>query len=283
MLDPAARQPGADATVRQNLALAHALAGDWDQARIIAAQDVPAGQLDARIQQWMQLAKPAHASDQVASLIGVTPAAVDTGQPVQLALDKGDTRVARRPAAVSRRCAAPRLPPLAAPVVQAAANSRSRPAPVASPSLRLRRRCTRPTHRDACRHRGLGGQGRSRFQSLPAASRPSHRRKPPTPCSAQRLAPPAIRRPSSSSAPMGRPSASLTAWDGAARKYAALKGLSADERAFREPEGTFYRLSVQGFNSFGEANSLCSSLRQQGGSCFVRKVAGDSPVQFASR
>src|SRR5206468_13074795 len=42
VLDSAARQPGADATVRQNLALAHALAGDWTQARTIAAQDVPA-------------------------------------------------------------------------------------------------------------------------------------------------------------------------------------------------------------------------------------------------
>ncbi len=75
VLDPAAREPGADATVRQNLALAHALRGDWAEARTIAAQDVPAGQLDARMQQWMQLASPKHASDQVAALVGVTPAA----------------------------------------------------------------------------------------------------------------------------------------------------------------------------------------------------------------
>ena len=95
VLEPAARQDGADATVRQNLALAHALAGDWDEARTIAAQDVPAGQLDARIQQWMHLAKPVHASDQVAQLVGVTPAAVDAGQPVQLALNKGDTQLAQ--------------------------------------------------------------------------------------------------------------------------------------------------------------------------------------------
>src|SRR6478672_2241074 len=94
VLEPAARQQGADATVRQNLALAHALAGDWNEARTIAAQDVPANQLDSRMQQWMHLAKPAHASDQVAQLVGVTPAAIDAGQPVQLALNKGDTRAA---------------------------------------------------------------------------------------------------------------------------------------------------------------------------------------------
>ena len=94
VLEPAARQAGADARVRQNLALAYALAGDWTEARTIAAQDVPASQLDARIQQWMQFASPAKASDQVASMIGVTPARVDPGQPVRLALAKADTRMA---------------------------------------------------------------------------------------------------------------------------------------------------------------------------------------------
>src|SRR2546430_1178732 len=99
VLDPAAREQGADATVRQNLALAHALAGDWSEARTIAAQDVPAGQLDSRIHQWMQLATPGHASDQVAALVGVTPAAVDAGQPVQLALNQTESQQAQaRPA-----------------------------------------------------------------------------------------------------------------------------------------------------------------------------------------
>jgi Flp pilus assembly protein TadD len=94
VLDSAARLPGADARVRQNLALAHALAGDWTEARTIAAQDVPASQLDARIEQWMQLAKPARPGDQVAALVGVTPAAVDQGQPVRLALRQPETRLA---------------------------------------------------------------------------------------------------------------------------------------------------------------------------------------------
>src|SRR4051812_14656628 len=38
VLNPAARQTGADARVRQNLALAYAFAGDWTQARTIAGQ-----------------------------------------------------------------------------------------------------------------------------------------------------------------------------------------------------------------------------------------------------
>ena len=52
-----------------NLALAYAFTGDWTAARTIAAQDVPADQLDARIQQWMALASR-RALDQVAALTG---------------------------------------------------------------------------------------------------------------------------------------------------------------------------------------------------------------------
>src|SRR5947209_3530680 len=107
VLESAARDKDADATVRQNLALAHALAGDWNEARTIAAQDVPGSQLDARIHQWMQLASPKHPSDQVAALVGVTPAALDAGQPVQLALNKDDnTRVAQAPKTVPVKKAA---------------------------------------------------------------------------------------------------------------------------------------------------------------------------------
>ena len=41
--------------------------------------------------------------------------------------------------------------------------------------------------------------------------------------------------------------------------------------------------SVKGFGSVNEAAALCSALRHSGGSCFVRNVAGDTPVQIASR
>ena len=111
VLDRRPASKDADATVRQNLALAHALAGEWDEARVIASQDVPAGQLDGRIQQWMKLASPKSAADQVASLVGVTPAASDAGQPVQLALNKTDT-VAKPTgvAPVGRTCRSMRHP-----------------------------------------------------------------------------------------------------------------------------------------------------------------------------
>jgi hypothetical protein len=73
------------------------------------------------------------------------------------------------------------------------------------------------------------------------------------------------------------------AWSSAAHRYGALRAYTPMSARFDSGKGTFYRLSVKGFGSVGEANSLCASIRRGGGTCFVRGVAGDSPVQIASR
>ena len=71
--------------MRQNLAYAYALAGNWRTARVMAAQDVPADQLDARIGQWAQSARPDDYRRRVAELLNVSPVA-DAGIPATLAL-----------------------------------------------------------------------------------------------------------------------------------------------------------------------------------------------------
>ena len=48
------RQPGS----AKIFALAYALQGEWTMAKTVAAQDIPADQVDARVQQWMAFAKP---------------------------------------------------------------------------------------------------------------------------------------------------------------------------------------------------------------------------------
>jgi cell division septation protein DedD len=75
----------------------------------------------------------------------------------------------------------------------------------------------------------------------------------------------------------------LAAWNIKARKYHSLVSYTPMSARFASPKGNFYRLSVKGFGSVNEAIALCSSLRRAGGSCFVRNVAGDTPVQIASR
>ena len=73
------------AKVRQNLAYAYALDGRWADAQLMAAQDVPADQLNARIAEWARQGKPEDFRVRVASMLGA-PVMADSGQPVQFAL-----------------------------------------------------------------------------------------------------------------------------------------------------------------------------------------------------
>lgn len=269
VLEDVARSPSGDSRVRQNLALALALAGDWTNARAVAAQDVPADQLDARIQDWMRLAEPGHGSAAVASLVGVNPAAVDPGQPIQLALNKGEAQMAEAtpaPAAPvvpvpvpeqqmafaepAPAVAAPAAPP---PPVEVAAVS-----PEAMPYVEV-------PHRE-----------------LRAVSKPAHARKV-APAKPARMARASGR--SNTVVQLGsysNPKNVLAAWNNNARRYRALQAYAPVSARFANGNGTFFRLSVKGFGSANEAMALCSSLRRSGGTCFVRSFAGDVPVQIAS-
>lgn len=104
VLTDALRGGEASAKVRQNLAYAYALDGRWAEARVIAAQDVPADQLDARLQEWASHARPEQTQVRVAGLLG-TPMRGDPGQPAALALHSADH--------------APRMAVVEAPVVAA--------------------------------------------------------------------------------------------------------------------------------------------------------------------
>lgn len=79
---------GGDNTVksRQNLAYAYAVAGRWREARTMVAQDVPAGEVGARLNEWAQLTQANAYNARVAGLLGVPANVRDGGQPVHLAL-----------------------------------------------------------------------------------------------------------------------------------------------------------------------------------------------------
>jgi Flp pilus assembly protein TadD len=279
MIEPAARQAGADSRVRQNLALAYAFAGDWTAARTVAAQDVPADQLDARIQQWMVLAKPTRASDQVAALIGVTPS-VDPGQPVRLALQGTDARMAELVPTTQ-------LEP--SPLMATEAAPEAGPQPVETTMVASQPEATPPA------------------EIAPAAY------DPPAPVAVVQLAPPApapraapsfrnanLKRAPMRRAALPRPLAKsintvvqLAAYDSRAyvadgwnrmvRRHASLRSYSPVIARFNSPQGLVYRLSVKGFATAGEAKDLCQSIKRSGGNCFVRGTAGDAPVRIASR
>jgi Flp pilus assembly protein TadD/cell division septation protein DedD len=281
LLEQAARAPGADSRTRQNLALAHAFAGNWDQARIVAAQDVPGDQLDSRIQGWMALAKPARASDQVAAFIGIQPVAGDPGQPIRLALNKNEAarQAAAEPVAAPvaqqlSNVAVVELPPAAEPAAVAEPISFAAvepvPAPIAAPE---------PTPAPVLASAPIR-------QAHPALSPAAVRLSDPVPA-LRRAAAPKLRTGNSRAVvQLGAYSSReriAAAWSKVAGKHGSLKRYMPVTARFAGAQGVVYRLSVKGFASNGEAANLCASLKRAGSNCFVRSVSGDAPVQFASR
>ena len=297
VLEAAARVRNADSRVRQNLALSYAFAGDWERARLIASQDVPPGQLDARMQQWMQLAKPSKNSDQVAALTGITPAAVDPGQPVGLALHPAETQMAgavQTPAPQPAFVEAARSPQIfeAAPQPQFAdaAPLPPPPPPVAEPApVVAEAEAPAPPPAMIAAMASAAPEAPAAFAALapkvkapkPKAHRASVTAKlPPVRNATLRTGK------SKAVVQLGSyrsPQHVASAWNTLTRRYPALLSYLPLRARFDSPKGTFYRLSIQGFASQQEAIARCKLLKSRGGKCFVRNVAGDSPIQLASR
>jgi Flp pilus assembly protein TadD len=316
VLEAAARQPGADATVRQNLALAHALSGDWTEAKTIASQDVPANQLDARIQQWMQLASPKSPAEQVAALVGVKPAPSDQGQPVRLALRKDDTLLAEA-APAPKPAPAPVVPapqpqpqpqvaevapapaPAPAPVeapkfVQAVAPAaRPEVTPAVAPVAPAPKPVRKPVIAEASMPKAVPmammAAAAPEAPSAFLAFMPKEAVEAPRPPAKKRRVAKQHRAPQHGDTVVQlgayRSADYVTAaWNKLTREYPALREYLPLRARFESPKnGTYWRLSIQGFGTQREAIARCKMLKSNGGACFVRGAAGDAPVQIASR
>jgi hypothetical protein len=71
-------------------------------------------------------------------------------------------------------------------------------------------------------------------------------------------------------------------WANLTKRFPALRAYLPLKARFDSPNGTFWRLSVQGFGNEREAIARCNLLKSRGGHCFVRGAAGDAPVEIAS-
>ncbi len=305
LLEPAAHANGASGRIRQNLAFAYAMAGDWQKARVTASQDVSPADLGTRLAQWAALARPDSGADQVAALLGVRPAA-DAGQPERLALVSAPAPTALAaadpaPAAPAAAAPTPEAAPAPAPVVQAAAEPvaiPAPPAPVAIASAAPETPSLAATVRDS---QDPKPQGEGATQPLYASAVQSLVTPQPAVLRSGRpfrarpagFEMPHAQQPHASSAPIGRYAVQLgafssanaveRAWSQVLKRYgfASLTPLSTTIDV--KGKGTLHRLSVAGFASRAEADRTCGSIRAKGGACFVRAVAGDAPTQWATR
>lgn len=72
-------------------------------------------------------------------------------------------------------------------------------------------------------------------------------------------------------------------WASHSRRYSQLAGHDGVSVSATISGRTVYRLVATGFDSRAEAAATCTAMRRQGSDCFVRQVAPNEPVRWASR
>jgi Flp pilus assembly protein TadD len=281
LLESAARSPTADGRVRQNLALAYALGGDWKKARATAARDLSPADLNKRLEQWAAFARPGDNQTQVASLLGVTPAE-DAGQPVRLALAPRASET--NAYAQVEAAAAP------APVEVAATEAEAEtPAPVEVADETL----VPPVEHYAAPVEAV--QRYAEAADTLVTPQPAVLEVPVQHISApiHAFEPRALRKAVAPTVGIGRyvvqlgafstPASVEKAWAQSYRRYNFGANGTPLSTTIDIGGRTLHRLSIAGFDSHDAAARVCSSVRAKGGECFVRGVAGDAPVRWASR
>ena len=278
------------AKIRQNLAFSYALAGRWREARLMAAQDVPAGEIDDRIEQWALMASPDAWHVRVAKLLDVPAGVRDGGQPVQLALANNPSieQLAEEATAVAvadnaelaplavASTPVEELPPLSvAPVAETESFApphalRDFQAAFAAPSIA-------PVPQDA-----------ARFVQAPVVQdAPSRSRVADEPVAA-RVAAPTDGTHLVQLGSFASEAGARRAWGIYTKKYPELSGheMVISEAVVRGKH--YWRVSAAGFGR-SSSNAMCGRVRASGNGCFAyaegRPLPGavDTGVRMARR
>ena len=274
--------------LRQNLAYTYALAGNWPAARVMASEDVPAGEVDQRLTHWAAMSAPEQFQQRVASLINVTPR-MDAGQPQRLALGNfpsQDMMVAEAAAQMPAE-----MPVEMVAEVQAA--------PMSAPAATFAQAFEAPVPTVATLEPAASG---IRYVSNPVVQQLPERAERSTPRMAaspqRRMAPAAAPAPVANDKSMASHLVQLGSYDSkieAERGWTVLKSKfpQLEEHKLVVTEAvvngrTFWRVAAEGFGP-KSAQSLCSSVKSAGRACFA--YAASSPpagavkgnVQMASR
>jgi tetratricopeptide (TPR) repeat protein len=301
VLTNALRSGHNSAKVRQNLAYTYALDGNWRAARVMAAEDVPADKLDARLSQWASQARPEDYMGRVSSLLGINPVA-DGGVPTRLALAKAPVakpvvaqapapkkavakkatpnKVAKAPSKpVTKVAKAPAKPVAKAPVKTVAKAPAKKPAPVLvtmpkpakAPAVRSPARM--PTKVAAAPKPAPRFVSQPVTQALPATPAPQRVAQAPE-------KKPAAKAPvRAAAAPKGdthlvqlgsyiSDEEAKRGWVSLQRKFPQLKDHDVVITKAEVKGKTYYRVAAAGFGRQGAAN-MCSAVKSAGRGCFA--------------
>ena len=264
VLEIASRAPDVNAKTRQNLALAYALQGKWNNARVMAVQDLTPDAAEARVTEWAKYAHPGGAADQVAALLGAHPAA-DTGQPTRLAL-AGTPKSVQTAMNASTPMPAPVVaveeaapPPMAAPEAPAYETHESSPVQTAATFPARLPRSDTASIKQFVRH---------------AAARNAHVAGRLHPVTGGKFV-----------VQLGAFSNQATAEHAWARVAARvnLAGYESLSGTAHVRNASLVRVAAAGFGSRNDADTMCARIRRTGNVCFVRVQQGDAPTLWAQR
>lgn len=258
--------------LRQNLAYAFALNGDWRSARLLAAQDVAADKLDQRLGQWAQMAMPQMATQRVAALLGVT-AKEDSGQPAMLALANFPTNeqlaaeaatrdAAPAPAGAVQLAEAETELPAADAITEPVAVAKYEPAPVATSSIPAAPRVVlpKPTPVRAAPVRVAAAK--------PVAAKPS-------PAFEAAF----VRQPGAYRVQLGSylsQADANAAWVRFQKRHPALKDAERVVTKAQVKGRVYYRVAAGGFAK-SSASSFCALVKKGGGGCLAYAASRTLP------
>lgn len=298
ILSDALRSGDNSPKLRQNLAYAYALDGRWREARQMAAQDVPADQLDARMSSWASMALPDASKQRIATLLRV-PMRSDSGQPAALALNASSDQqqLAAETGAVRA------TPAVAVPAVAVSASGELPPATAASAeTLAQYQPVSAPPMADAAPASDTPEAFRPEYGSDPVvqpldatpvaapAARPVAKPRPVHVAVAASAKPKAV-----SHRPGLRPRHAAAAVAGRGSSHVVQLGSFASEQGARRAWGfyakrnpelrnfkmsitqavvkgkKYWRVAAAGLDGRG-ASGLCSSVKGRGGVCFAYAI-----------
>lgn len=310
------------AKVRQNLAFAYALDGRWREAQIMVGQDLDPKIAQDRIAEWARLAHPQAHVQRVASVLGVSPADYDPGQPIQLALVNTPS-MAETATQIGQQAMAAAISPVAGPIqlpaVQDApmelAGIEPAPAPnyaeaalIAAPVPHASEQ-PRPVAREIVQalpgnYRGMPVRktrpvhvaSREPIVEREGAAAPARAAVPKRPVAPRQSAAPAVFQKASFAPVSGgsyavqlgvfsNPENANRAWASYTAKHKDLAAFSKAAVAANIGGRTLHRLTASGFGDEKSARSMCSQVRSAGGECIIARAvpAKASGTQIAAR
>ncbi|MEW4466878.1 SPOR domain-containing protein [Parasphingorhabdus sp. JC815] len=285
VLEQAIRASDVSGRTRQNLGLAYALDGRWREAKLLASQDMAPANVDKRIMQWAQMARPGAYEMRVASILNVKPAIHDPGQPVRLALNVAPVMpaaAALTPAEDYSREIANFDSDPAPSIADYESGMESKKAFLTEEKNTLVTKVTVPANGSAAMQEDINIPNKKAAPAKAVIKNIAYAPQKTLISNGEYLV---------QVGAYSSPENVKRAWSILSSKHKSLAAFQHTSTTISLNGKTLYRLSAVGFANQQSARDLCQGIKANGDGCFVRKysktqpkrIDDRAPTEFASR